>query len=30
VPDFTAFAEVYADVVAGIMNPNEGLIVLPK
>ena len=30
VPNFGAFAEVYADVVVGKMNPNEGLIVLPK
>jgi hypothetical protein len=30
VPDFEAFAEVYADVVVGKMNPNEGLVVLPK
>ena len=30
VPDFGAFAEVYAEVVVGKMNPNEGLIVLPK
>jgi hypothetical protein len=30
VADFEAFAEVYADVVVGKMNPNEGLIVLPK
>ena len=29
VPDFGAFAEVYAEVVVGKMNPNEGLIVLP-
>jgi len=30
VPDFAAFAEVYTEVVAGKMNPNEGLVVLPK
>ena len=30
VPDFGAFAEVYAEVVVGKMNPNKGLIVLPK
>jgi hypothetical protein len=30
VADFEAFAKIYADVVVGVMNPNEGLIVLPK
>ena len=30
VPDFAAFTEVYSNLVAGQMNPNEGLIVLPK
>ena len=30
ITDFDAFTAVYADVVVGKMNPNEGLIVLPK
>lgn len=30
VANFDAFTKVYADVVVGKMNPNEGLIVLPK
>ena len=30
VANFDAFTEVYAEAVAGKMNPNEGLIVLPK
>ena len=29
IANFDAFTEVYADVVVGKMNPNEGLIVLP-